>query len=193
MPAMAQAPRQPSWDDLYETAAGLEGHFTAAQAAEAGYSSQLLAYYLRRGKILRVCRGVYRLRHFPPGETEDLVVLWLWSEQRGVFSHETALALHRLSDVLPERRHLTLPESWRGRRLRRPDGSELHFAELSKEDRTWVGSVPVTTPARTLVDCAKAAVAPDLVAQALAQGTRRGLFSPKAVCAVQEYVDSFTR
>ena len=27
--------------------------------------------------------------------------VWLWSEQAGVFSHQTALALHDLSDILP--------------------------------------------------------------------------------------------
>ena len=31
----------------------------------------------------------------------------------GVFSHDTALALHELSDALPARAHLTLPASWR--------------------------------------------------------------------------------
>jgi len=48
-----------------------------------------------------VRRGVYRLEHFPAGEHEDLVALWLWTDRAGVFSHETALALHGLSDTLP--------------------------------------------------------------------------------------------
>ncbi len=42
-------------------------------------------------------RGVYRLVHFPVGDHEDLTAVWLWSEREGVFSHETALALHDLS------------------------------------------------------------------------------------------------
>lgn len=59
--------------------------------------------------MLRVRRGVYRLVHFPAGDHEDLTAVWLWSQHEGVFSHETALALHDLSDVLPSRAHLTLP------------------------------------------------------------------------------------
>jgi len=35
-------------------------------------------------------RGIHRLVYFPAGQHEDLVALWLWSEQAGVFSHDTA-------------------------------------------------------------------------------------------------------
>src|ERR1700722_16737287 len=91
----------PSWDRLFELAAGQDGLFTTEQAGGAGYSSQLLDHHVRGGNIVRVRRGIYRLVHFPAGEHEDLVVAWLWSEQAGVASHETALSLHRLSYVLP--------------------------------------------------------------------------------------------
>src|SRR2546430_7153184 len=84
---------KPDWDRLYETALAQEGHFTTHQALDAGYSSQLLVKHLKNGKITRIRRSVYRLKHFPPGQQEDLVVLWLWSERAGVFSYETALML----------------------------------------------------------------------------------------------------
>jgi len=45
---------------------------------------------------------------------------WLWSEQAGVISHQTALSLHGLSDVLPAQAHLTLPAAWSKRRFRVP-------------------------------------------------------------------------
>lgn len=99
----------PDWDALYAVAQSQLGYFTTQQAAEAGYSSQLLYKYLDNGRITRVRRGIYRLVHFPASEHEELVVLWLWADQTGVFSHATALALHDLSDVLPSRVHMTLP------------------------------------------------------------------------------------
>ena len=95
------ASNRPDWDSLFSTASGQDGHFTTAQAAEAGYSPQLLAKHLKAGRIRRVRRGVYRVVHYPAAEHEDLVVLWLWSDRTGVFSHETALFLHDLSDALP--------------------------------------------------------------------------------------------
>ena len=178
----------PRWSHLYETAAAQEGHFTTAQAAEAGYSPQLLAKYLRNGRIVRVRRAVYRLVHFPPSDHEDLVVVWLWSDRAGVFSHETALALHQLSDALPAKAHLTLPASWKSRRLQVPAGVVLHFADLDDADRAWAGAVQVTTPARTVVDCAEAGVAPGLVKQAIDEGLHRGLFTEAMVGSAREYL-----
>jgi len=175
-------PKAPSWDDLFDLAAGQDGLFSTAQAAEAGYSPQLLQKHLRAGRVRRVRRGVYRLVHFPPGEHEDLAAVWLWSDRAGVFSHETALSLHGLSDVLPARVHLTVPSDWSRRRLRVPQGVVLAYADVPKVDRTWMGPVQVTAVRRTLVDCLVAGVAPDMVRQAIEQAADRGLV-PKAELA----------
>jgi len=126
---------------------------------------------------MRARRGVYRVVHFPASHREDLVVLWLWSQQEGVFSHETALALHDLSDALPSRAHLTLPTGWRRRRLRVPVGLVLHFADVGARDRSSFGAVPVTAPLRTLTDCIEANLAPGLIDQATSQARRRGLIT----------------
>ena len=158
-------------------ASAQEGYFTTDQAAEAGYSRPLLDHHIHSGRFVRIRRGVYRLVEYPAGEHEDLVVAWLWSKQVGVFSHETALALHQLSDALPAHLHLTLPASWSKRRLLVPEGLRLHFADIGEGERAWVGSVQVTTPMRSLRDCQAAHVAPDLVAQAVRDGMARGLFS----------------
>jgi predicted transcriptional regulator of viral defense system len=158
-------------------AQGQDGYFTTAQAARARYSRPLLHKHLAGGKIVRARRGVYRVVHFPASDREDLVVLWLWSEQAGVFSHETALALHDLSDALPSKVHLTLPAGWRRRRLRVPVGLVLHFADVVERDRTSFGAVPVTVPFRTLQDCVEADLAPGLLDQAVRQARRRGLIT----------------
>lgn len=167
----------PDWDALFAVAQAQSGYFTTRQAAQAGYSPPLLHKYLGSGKVSRVRRGIYRLVHCPASEDEELVVLWLWAEQEGVFSHETALALHDLSDALPSKVHMTVPVSWRHRRLRVPTGLVLHYAEVSDADRASFLAVPITTPQRTLEDCTEASVSPDLVRQAVHQARRRGLIS----------------
>ena len=169
--------KTPDWDALYSIAEAQSGHFTTAQAATAGYSPQLLHKHLASRRIARVRRGVYRVTHFPAAEHEDLVVLWLWAEHVGVFSHQTALALHDLSDMLPTRAYMTLPEDWRSRRLRVPAGMVLHFADVEDRDCEWLDAVPITSPRRTLRDCIDAHVSPDLVQQALRQARQRGLVS----------------
>ncbi len=168
-------PPSPSWDRLFETAAAQEGLFSTRQAAKAGYSPQLLAHHVAAGRMLRVRRGIYRLVHFPAGEHEDLMVVWLWCDQEGVFSHQTALALHDLSDVLPAKVHVTLPEAWRRRRLRVPEGVSLHYGTVLAGERQWFGPVPATSPLRTLQDCAQAHVAADLLRGAALDALGRGL------------------
>ncbi len=176
---MAASSAGPNWDGLFETASTQEGYFTTAQADAAGYSPQLLAKYLQNGRVVRARRGIYRLVHFPPGEHEELVTVWLWSERKGVFSHETALSLHGLSDVLPARVHLTLPARWAKRRLRVPADVVLHYADIGKAERVWRGSVPATSVRRTLLDVRQASVSPELVEQATRQAIARGLIGKK--------------
>jgi len=180
----------PSWDALYDVASGQEGLFTTIQAADAGYSPQLLQKHLQAGRIQRVRRGVYRLVHFPPGDHEDLAAVWLWSDRAGVFSHETALFLHGLSDVLPARVHLILPAAWRARRLRVPPGVVLHYADVARDERAWVGPVPATAPRRTLADCIASGVAPDLVEQAIEQAGARGIVPRDAVAELKRAAEA---
>ena len=172
---MSRTGPEPSWERLYDVASAQEGHFTTRQAADAGYSTQLLLKHVRAGRIQRVRRRIYRLVHFPAGEHEELVVAWLWSEQAGVVSHQTALALHGLSDALPVHLHLTLPADWRTRRFRVPEGIVLHHASVPRDDRAWFGPVPVTNPRRSLADCAREGMAPGLLRQAARQALGRGL------------------
>lgn len=191
MNPQAQNNLGPRWDQLYEIASAQEGHFTTAQAASAGYSPQLLAKHLKNGRIARTRRSIYRVVHFPPGDHEDLVVVWLWSKRLGVFSHETALALHQLSDALPASIFMTLPSSWKSRRLKIPRGVELHFADLTADMRMWTGPVVVTSPAQTAIDCAEARVSPEIVEQAIAEGLHRGLFTSAMIEPAAQYLRSF--
>jgi predicted transcriptional regulator of viral defense system len=174
-----RARSSPDWDELYRTAATQAGLFTLAQAEASGYSSQHLQKHLTSKRVARVRRGIYRLAHFPAGEHEELVALWLWSDRDGVFSHETSLALHDLSDVLPAIVHMTVPTAWRTRRLRVPDGLVLHYADLPDTSCTWFEVVPVTTPSRVLVECIDEHVSPELIEQAIRQARQRGLVSNK--------------
>jgi predicted transcriptional regulator of viral defense system len=175
----------PNWDRLFEIAVGQDGHFTTKQAADAGYSPQLLIKYLKNGRVTRVRRGVYRIVHFPAAEHEDLATIWLWSEKAGVFSHETALMLHNLSDALPRKVSLTLPANWVRRRLRVPKGVLIHHADVPKSDRVEIGPVPVTNPLRTLSDCVTAHVAPELIDAAVKQARGRGLIDKDDVKVIR--------
>ncbi len=177
---------RPNRDHLYRTAEAQVGLFSTKQAAEAGYSPQLLAHHQHGGIAKRVRRGIYRLTHFPPGEHEELVVAWLWSMQQGIVSHQTALALYELSDIMPSTIHLTLPADWKRRRFRIPTGVLLHFDNVPNEDRKWFGPVPITSVRRTLNDCALAGLSPEFLRQAAKQALHRGVVITSDLGAVEE-------
>jgi len=182
---------RPDWGRLFEIAAGQSGYFTTKQAADAGYSTHLLRKHIHAGRVTRPQRAIYRLVHFPAAEHEELVTTWLWSEQAGAFSHQTALSLHSLSDVLPAQVHLTVPAAWRQRRFRVPAGVVLHHADVAPEERSWFGPVPVTGASRTLSDCAKSGLSPELLRQAAQQALRRGLVSRSELRDVELALEPF--
>jgi predicted transcriptional regulator of viral defense system len=188
---MNKTTTSPDWNHLFEIAVAQEGYFTTQQAADAGYSPQLLAHHLGAGRMIRARRNIYRLVHFPAGEHEDLTEIWLWSEQAGVFSHQSALALHDLSDILPAQVHLTLPNEWRKRRLRVPEGVVLHYGSIPENERRWFGPVPATAPLRTLNDCAAVNLSPELLRGAALDALERGLVIRDDLQIVQEALSPF--
>jgi predicted transcriptional regulator of viral defense system len=190
---VTRKPRKTSWDRLFETAEAQAGLFTAAQADSAGLYQQLLRRYVEHGRVRRLRRGIYRIVHFPASDQEPLVELWLWTDRAGVFSHETALSLHDLSDVLPRRVHVTVPAGWRERRLRVPPGLVLHYGAVGKAEREWSGPIPVTRAERTLADAIQDHVAPELVQQALAQARARGLVAPDRLAALDRLAAETSR
>ena len=172
--------------DVQERAAEQAGYFTAVQAREwSGWAPQHLSYHVREGNLERLRRGIYRLARYPHADDEELVVVWLWSEREAVFSHQTALVLHGLSDLTMSRLHITLPSAWKLRRMRWPHGVVPHYGDLRSEERTWIGNVPATAAARAIADCADDHLRPDELAKAIEQGLSRGLFSAEDVAGPQ--------
>ena len=181
----------PDWDRLFECAAAQSGYVTTKQAAEAGFSTHLLRKHIQAGRVTRAQRAIYRLVHFPAGEHDELVTAWLWSERAGVISHQSALSLHGLSDVLPAQVHLSLPAAWRTRRLRVPADVVLHHADVAPQDRAWFSAVPITNPRRTLSDCAREGLSPEVLRQAAQQALRRGLVTKPELGDVEAALEPF--
>ena len=107
-------------DALYRVAESQAGYFTTQQALEAGMDRSTLRHHARvGGRYERVRRGLYRLRHFPSSPHEHVVAAWLPLRDAGaVVSHESALELYDLSDVIPSATNLSVSRSKRGQRPR---------------------------------------------------------------------------
>ncbi|NGX54579.1 MAG: hypothetical protein KR126chlam2_00192 [Chlamydiae bacterium] len=165
---------------LYEVADRQQGFFTAKQAEGCGYSRSNFHLRLGSGEWTQEGRGIYRLGRYPVTERPELVFWSLWSRNRkdipqGVWSHETALDIHDLSDVMPAKMHLTVPPSFR-RRIETPQVLCLHYSTLSKTDFEDRQGFRVTAPLRTLMDVVTVGtVADNFISQAIRQAMQRGL------------------
>jgi len=162
---------RPDSQRLYELAEGQVGYFSASQARELGFGSDLITYHAKQGNFLRAARGIYRLKRFPASPFEDLIVACLRSGPKAVVSHETALVVYGLSDLMPAQIHLVVPRT-KSRRLR---GLKLHRHRIGESEVTRRDGVQVTTPVRTLLDVATAGVSEEQVAQAVREALQRGL------------------
>ncbi len=173
-------------DTLFEILEGQQGYFTTSQAAGAGYQLGSQAHHVKSGNWLRVERGIYRLARFPQSNEEQLVIYALWSRNRagqpeGVYSHQTALSIHELSDVNPSRLHMTVPATFR-RQAGVPKSVVLHRGKLESREVEQRQGFAVTRALRAVADVAAAdSVSRDIVEQALTEGRRRGLITGREV------------
>jgi predicted transcriptional regulator of viral defense system len=156
---------------LVALARGRRGHtFTLTDAERLGLSRKTVAKLAAdpegAARIARFDRGVYQV--IPDRHEDHYVAAWRKVGDDAIASHQTALALHGLSDIEPRAYEFTIPREHRaraqGRRFR------LHTATKRPKVVTVYG-VPTTTPARTIVDCALFGEQTEMaVAQALARG-----------------------
>ena len=149
---------------LTTMAASQGGYFTSKQAAAIGYTAPKRNYHVHVGNWVREQRGIFRLSTQPIPVRPDLILWWLWSRNRqeqpqGVYSHQTALSLHELTDVMPSRLNMTVPKTFR-RSAAIPKSVVLHMADLPPSDIEQVDGVPVTRALRTLIDVAASGEVP---------------------------------
>jgi predicted transcriptional regulator of viral defense system len=162
---------RPDFNHLYTIAENQAGYFTAQQAHEAGFSWERLSYYVTTGRFIRVQRSIYRLVQFPGSPFEDLFVAWLRTGPGSVISHESALYLYKLSDVLPGEVHVIMPRT----ASRRRSGIRLHTNRISPNEVTQREGLPVTSATRTILDVTAGGLAEEQIRQAVHDALRQGL------------------
>jgi predicted transcriptional regulator of viral defense system len=153
------------------------GYFTAAQARDAGYSYQAQKYHVDAGNWVRVDRGVFRFPAWPSQPDDQCVRAVVWSGGKGVVSHESALAVHGLSDVDPPTIHLTVPPTFRAQ----SPAVTTHAATLAPADIEQRGSWSVTVPLRTLCDVAAGDLSQEHVDRAVDDAISRGLLTRRTI------------
>lgn len=170
---------------LFALASQQGGYFTASQARQIGYSHQAQAHHVHVGNWHRVDRALFRLTEWVPGEHDDLARWTLWSDGRGIVSHESALAVHDVGEFESARVQLTVPPGFR----KRGDGVELHVGEIPPQDVVEHTGFRVTTAGRSLVDLAGRGAEEDQLARAIDDARAKGLVTSRQLRERAEAID----
>lgn len=131
------------------------GVITTAQANEAGISNERMRLFVKSGKLERVAFGIYML----PDEYVDKMYISQLRRPKIIYSHETALFLHDLTDRDPINYTVTVPTGYGVSKLRE-DGftvftikRELYEVGVTKLITMFGNSVIAYGLERSICDC----------------------------------------
>jgi hypothetical protein len=173
-----------SWGDLLTAAGSQHGYFTTRQAAALGVSRRALAWRAARAFVERHEYGLYRLAHWPIEANDDLYALQARAPF-GTFSHETALTLLGLSDIIPRAIHFTIPES---SRLGSRPGVRLHRSRhLADRDRLLRDGLWVSAAPRALRDSARIGSDPDQLLEAACEAKARAMLTNEEMAGLRRH------
>ena len=165
-------------------AARQHGVVTGAQLIACGLLPGAIKHRVATDRLQRLWRGVYAFGHQELTREGRLIAAVLACGTGAVLSHRSAAAHWELLAAWANASiDVTVPT--RGGRIQRP-GIRLHCVRrLDPEDVTLKDGIPVTTPARTLVDL-NAVMPQRLTERALEQAQIRRVLLPGAVEAAVE-------
>ncbi|MEV1243737.1 hypothetical protein ACIBO2_11205 [Nonomuraea sp. NPDC050022] len=155
------------WEEQFATlsavAARQSGLITEAQAGRLGIDKPALLHFAESGLLVELDWAVYQLAWSAMGPRYAYpLAAWLaimpesfrWERSQSlhedaVLSHESACGLHGLGSEPSPLVTFTVPEEFEG-----PRATKMHVAALKPDEVGVVEGIPVTTPARTIVDLA---------------------------------------
>ena len=130
--------------------------FSAAEARAMGVSPSLLAYYVQKGEIEKLSRGVYcgneSIRKAVPFEWEDLIAT-ARSIPNGKICLISALALYELTEEIPRQFWIAIPNEQFA--PKRPKTKIIRMRDVKTgSSRLKLGSarVPIFDRERTIID-----------------------------------------
>jgi len=126
------------------------GVASRGQLLSAGVTRRQIDHRLRIGRLHALHRGVYAVGHAAPRAEARWLAAVLACGEGALLSHRSAASLWRIRMGEGPRPDVLLHSS----RSHRRRGITVHRAEIVAADRDRHMGIPVTSPARTLVDLA---------------------------------------
>ena len=118
---------------------------TNKEAEELGYSRHNLYEITKIGQLERLRPGLYKLK----GKVIDDFILISSNSNRIIFSHQTALYLHDLSDRTPSVFHISVPKGYNAsHNKKRYEDIQVHYV---KKDLYEIGKTEIKSPQGNLI------------------------------------------
>ena len=118
---------------------------TNKEAEELGYTRHNLSELTKSGQLERLRPGLYQLK----GKVIDDFVLISSNSNRIIFSHQTALYLHDLSDRTPNVFHISAPQGYNASHIKnRYKDLQVHYV---KKDLYELGKTEIKSPQGNLI------------------------------------------
>lgn len=118
---------------------------TNKEAEKFGYTRYNLSELTKSGQLERLRPGLYQLK----GKVIDDFVLISSNSNRIIFSHQTALYLHDLSDRTPSVFHISVPQGYNASHIKkRYEDLQVHYV---KKDLYEIGKTEIKSPQGNLI------------------------------------------
>lgn len=118
---------------------------TNKEAEDLGYSRHNLSELTKSGQLERLRPGLYQLK----GKVIDDFVLISSNSNRIIFSQQTALYLHDLSDRIPNVFHISVPQGYNASHIKkRYEDLQVHYV---KKDLYELGRTEIRSPQGNLI------------------------------------------
>jgi len=121
------------------------GYITAKDIVDLGVSKQSVANYVKEARLEKVKHGIYIL----PEVFEDRMFTIQLSSPKAIFSHETALFLHDLTDRDPLYYVATVPRKYNATHLKKQNMQVYSI----KPELYLIGEMQMETPYRNFITC----------------------------------------
>lgn len=155
-------------DDIYD-AVDDYGLISTAEAAEIGLQKTELNQQARRGKLVRVARGVYRVPVWPYQESSPYAIAVKAVGDGARLYGESVIALLNLAPTNPNRMWVASPK-----RVRKNLGKGTHIVKVSDEEPTVRYEGMDCQPIRIALACAVDSLGKERVLEAAEEAVRQG-------------------
>ena len=133
------------------------GFITASQVTAANLPRRCLTELVNKNELYKISRGIYAR----PDVWEDELYVLQYRYNKGIFSHETALYLHGISDRTPIKFHMTFPHGYHATSLKNENViikrviSDIYDLGITALRSPWGNTLRVYDIERTLCDIVK--------------------------------------